>query len=346
MNIAYIVPGLKNRGPVLVVKEIVDQMIKNGHSCSVFYFDDVVEVTFSCPVYQITFFRKIAFDDFEIIHTHGIRPDAYVFLHKPFNSKVKYISTLHNYVIRDLSFQYNPLIAFVGANLWMILLLKRHDLIITLSKDAMCYYRKWFTNKRLTYVYNTRTLKSGSKLSIIEERQLLEFKSNFFLIGVNALLTHRKGIDMLIQALVKLPNYKLFIVGDGKAKFDLLQLAEACKVTERVMFAGYHENAYRYLFYYDVFAIPSRSEGFPLSLLEASIVGLPVVCSDIEVFKELFTNKEVSFFKLENVESLTEAILYATHNEILSKQLRLKYDKEYSPEVFYRNHITVYQSLL
>ena len=31
MNIAYIVPKLANKGPIIVVLELVNQMIKNGH---------------------------------------------------------------------------------------------------------------------------------------------------------------------------------------------------------------------------------------------------------------------------------------------------------------------------
>lgn len=345
MNIAYIIPGLKNKGPVLVVKEIVEQMVKNGHYCAVFYFDDILEVSFSCPVFRISFFQPIDFNKFEIIHTHGIRPDAYVFFHKPLRCKAKFVSTLHNYVIRDLSFQYNQFVAFVCGNLWMMLFLKRHDLIVTLSKDAMRYYRRWFSSSSLTYAYNSRSFEM-SKLNFDEEKQLADFKQSSILIGVNALLTHRKGIDMLIRTLEKLPCYKLFIVGDGKAKTDLLQLAKECNVLDRIFFAGYCNNAYRYLFYYDVFAIPSRSEGFPLSLLEASIVGLPVVCSDITVFKELYTTNEVVFFELENINSLADAILCATDNSLISKQLHLKYEKEYSPEMFYKRYISIYHSLL
>lgn len=346
MNIAYIVPGLKNKGPVLVVRELVNQMIANGNTCSVFYFDENPEIVFPCPTLKISFFQKIDFDNFEVIHTHGIRPDAYVFCHKAVKSKTKFVSTLHNYVLRDLSFQYNRLIAYVCGNLWMMLLLKRHDVIVTLSKDAMHYYTKWFSYNRLTYVYNTRTIETSVKLNHDEESQLVNFKNDFQLIGVNALLTYRKGIDLLIQALVRLPNYKLFIVGDGKAKGELLHIAETFGVADRVFFAGYRNNAYRYLIYYDVFAIPSRSEGFPLSLLEASIVGLPVVCSNIVVFKELFTDEEVAFFELEDIESLAKAILRATNNNKISKSLNIKYMKEYCPEIFYKNYMRVYQSLL
>lgn len=344
MNIAYIIPALRNTGPVLVVKALVEQMVKNGHQCSVFYFDDDKEVDFPCSTYKISFWKKIDFLQFDVVHSHSIRPDCYVFMHKPWKCSTRFISTLHNYVIPDLSYQYNKIVAYVFGNLWM-LFLKRHDCLVALSKDAVCYYKKWFGLSRLTYAYNTRSIALDVALSEQERKQLVAFKQNSYLIGVNALLTHRKGVDLLIQALPGLPDYKLFVVGTGKVEDDLKQLAEQCGVKERVLFAGYHKDAYRYLKYYDVFAIPSRSEGFGLSVLEAAMMKIPVVCSDIPIFHELYSSEEVSFFKLEDIDSLINAIVYAKENRCsLVNRLRLKYNKDYSPEAFYKRYLTIYQS--
>ena len=83
MHIAYIVPKLANKGPVIVVLELVRQMLRHGHTCKVFYFDPEQEIQFPCPVERITFSHAIDFRPFDIIHTHGLRPDCYVFVHKP-----------------------------------------------------------------------------------------------------------------------------------------------------------------------------------------------------------------------------------------------------------------------
>lgn len=345
MYIAYIIPSLRNVGPVLVVKELVKQMTKEGHYCHVFFFDNQKEVDMACPISQISFFKIMDFDKFDIVHTHGIRPDAYVFLHKKAHCRTRFISTLHNYIFRDLSYQYNKLIALIFGYLW-IFFLSRHNSIVALSKDAVSYYRKWIKESRLTWAYNTRSIPLNEKLEAQELNQLVSFKQNHILIGVNALLTKRKGIDMLICSLKGLPQYKLFIIGDGKVKPHLVQLAKNCSVYDRVYFAGYHKDAYRYLPYYDVFAIPSRSEGFPLALLEASIIGVPTVCSDISVFKELYTDQEVSFFKLEDINSLIEAIKRVVVNRTYSENIHKKYINNYSPAKFAQKYIAIYESVL
>lgn len=346
MNIAYIVPSLKNAGPVLVVKELVEQMEKNGHQCHVFYFDDKIELSFTCPISQIRFSSALDFGSFDIVHTHGIRPDAYVFIHKPLHTKTKFVSTLHNYVFRDLSYQYNKLTAYCCGYLWMKLFLSRHNCIVALSKDAATYYKKWIKQSRLTWAYNTRSLPQQEKLDSEELKQLQTFKQDSILIGVNALLTDRKGVDLLIVALARLPEYKLFVVGDGKVKSRLIQLAKEYNVYDRVCFAGYHKNAYRYLPYYDIFAMPSRSEGFPLALLEASIIGVSTVCSDIPVFKELYSEEEVSFFELENIESLVASIKNMANKKSYSIAIYHKYLNEYAPHSFYQRYIDIYQSLI
>ncbi|MCM0236493.1 MULTISPECIES: glycosyltransferase family 4 protein [Bacteroides] len=345
MKIAYIVPALVNRGPVIVVKELVNQMLKAGNECWVFYFDGMTELTFPCPTIRVHFFEKIEFDRFDIVHTNGLRPDIYVYFHRSSCDKARFLTTIHSYVLRDLTSQYNKLVAFVFGNLWMRLL-KRHDLIVSLSEDAMKYYCKWFDKSHLTYAYNTRELSLNAILTSEEKKQILDFKGECILIGVNALLSPIKGIDLLIRSLEVLPEYKLFIVGDGKSRKYLCDLVEKCKLGNRVMFVGYKRDAYRYLSYYDIFAMPSRSEGFPLALLEAAAIKVPTVCSNIPIFKEIFNSTEVAFFEPENIDDLARAIMNAKYNLEMADLMNRRYLSMYSPAVFAERYIDIYMSLM
>lgn len=222
-----------------------------------------------------------------------------------------------------------------------MLCVRGFDKIVVLSKDAQRYYSHFLPVKKLCISYNTRIL-DKEDLEQSEIDKLLSFKANDILIGVNALLTKRKGIDQLIRVLPKLSGYKLFIVGEGKECYNLKQLAIEQGVEERVYFAGYINNAYRFLQYYDIFAIPSRSEGFPLSLIEAAIMHKKVVASNIPIFKEIFSEKEVSFFDLENMDSLRDAIIDATQNESMAENIYGRFENDYSPEIFYQNYLSIY----
>lgn len=340
-RIAYIVPSLANRGPVIVVKELVRQMISHGHECTVFYFDDKLPITFDCATHRIRKNEKIDFSAYDIVHSHGLRPDKYVAKYREYSGKVRYISTLHNYVLEDLRYQYNWLVAQIFGRLWMHTLQKM-DTVVALSQHAQQYYLKWFPPQKVTYAYNTRVLDLTQTLDENSIQELQVFKGNSVLIGVNALLTRRKGVDMLIRALVRLPDYKLFIAGDGKERARLERLARRLGVADRCLFAGYRQNAYLYLPLYDIYALPSRSEGFPLSLLEAAVYAKPCVVSNLPIVTECFNTDEVAIFRLEAPTSVIQAIHGATTNSTLGKNLHLKYEQAYSPERMYERYHRIY----
>ena len=63
----------------------------------------------------------------------------------------------------------------------------------------------------------------------------------------------------------------------------------------------------KYIKLFDYSIMPSRSEGFCLALVEAVQQKVPVLCSDIEIFREIFSDGEVSYFDLDNKVSLINA---------------------------------------
>lgn len=347
MRIAFVIPSLIQQGPVIVAHDLICGLMKEGHYCKVYYFDDckvTTQQTFPCGVEKIKFSKRIAFDEFDIVHSHCLRGDAYVFFHKPFCTNTRFVSTIHNFVMKDLTTQYNRWVAFLFGNLWMFML-TRHDMRVVLSKTALEYYKHWFGHRRLTYVYNSRYVDVSETLSKSELLELDEFKGNSILLGINALLTPRKGVDMIIRALPLLPNFKLFVVGDGKSIEDLQRLATKYDVCNRVYFAGRRPKAYRYLPYYDIYMMPSRSEGFPLALLEAIALKKNIVCSDIPIFQEILNPDEVHFFRLEDIESLVDAVKDAVKNDT-SERAYAHYLKDYTLDHFTKSYLRIYRNLL
>lgn len=343
MKIAYIVPSLANKGPILVVKDLVEVMIENGHSCIVFYFDELVELKFKCPTVKIGLFKRIDFENYDVIHSHCLRPDLYVWLHKIYTNFYS-ISTIHSFISDDLRAQYNKFIACSVMNIWMRLL-KKQNKIIVLSKIAKLYYSKWILIDKIETIYNTRILDNENKLSSEELEQLQDFKSDSLLIGINARLSPTKGIDLLIKAMPLLKQMKLWIIGDGQIITELRNLSCELNVNDRVRFVGYKKDAFRYLPYYDVYAMSSRGgEGFPLALLEAASYSVPTVCSDIPIFKEFFSKDEVAFFESDNVPSLVEAIQCAKGNVKMAENLHKRYLACYSESQFYKNHLSIYMN--
>lgn len=102
-----------------------------------------------------------------------------------------------------------------------------------------------------------------------------------------ARLTPVKGIDVLLRAYAKLDErgvkFRATIVGSGRERARLVALRNKLGLVDVVNFAGDQprDAVHRAYGDADLFVLASRSEGFPVSVLEAMASGLPVVAPDI-----------------------------------------------------------------
>ena len=100
-------------------------------------------------------------------------------------------------------------------------------------------------------------------------------------------LSAEKGFDRLLQAWSiayrQLPGWNLHIAGDGALREALQSLGRSLQIEHRISWLGWQADIWRILSNSDAFVLSSRYEGFPLSILEAMAVGLPVItlnCTD------------------------------------------------------------------
>lgn len=106
-------------------------------------------------------------------------------------------------------------------------------------------------------------------------------------------LIEAKNHSTLIEAFDdvrdSVPDAELLIVGDGPQRESLERLVAARRLGEHVRFTGTvpRREVYRILDASDAFALPSRSEGFCVALVEAMACGLAPVVSDIPVLHEV-----------------------------------------------------------
>ena len=94
-------------------------------------------------------------------------------------------------------------------------------------------------------------------------------------------LTPQKGQDLLLESFAALGgDYHLLIIGDGDLKESLEKKAKDLGARERVFFAGYKPNTYKYMARASVFALTSHYEGFGKVVLESLFLGVPAVAFD------------------------------------------------------------------
>jgi len=93
----------------------------------------------------------------------------------------------------------------------------------------------------------------------------------------------RVGDVILALASGRIPNAHFHIVGRGKERAALEELAVKSGVADRVTFHGFVDdpNVARMVAGSDVFVLASEQEGLPTVLLEMLLAGLPVICTRI-----------------------------------------------------------------
>ncbi|MEK7773279.1 MAG: glycosyltransferase [Deltaproteobacteria bacterium] len=132
-----------------------------------------------------------------------------------------------------------------------------------------------------------------------EVRGELGLHADSVLIGTVGSLIERKRIALLIDAVARLEKMgeKIYcvIVGDGPEKDRLKKEAGRLGVEDRVVFTGFSADAVSYINAMDVFVMPSRAEGLPRVILEAMLMGKPVIAFDIAGANELVLNGVTGF---------------------------------------------------
>ncbi|MDI3480563.1 MAG: hypothetical protein PWQ97_218 [Tepidanaerobacteraceae bacterium] len=114
------------------------------------------------------------------------------------------------------------------------------------------------------------------------------------IIGIVARLVPEKGYEYALfsmaRVLKRFPNALMVIVGDGPLRQKLKDMVDELQIMRNVIFLGYQENVEGLVADFDVFILPSVSEGMGLALLEAMALGKPVVATEAGGIPEVVKN--------------------------------------------------------
>lgn len=107
-----------------------------------------------------------------------------------------------------------------------------------------------------------------------------------------------KGLDVLIDAVAlldrsALPAFEVVIFGDGAERATIESQIDRLGVGDLVTLAGWADDVRQQLVDFDVFVLPSRLEGLPMSLLEAMHAGIAVIATDVGSVREVLDTDEV-----------------------------------------------------
>ncbi|MDD5722591.1 MAG: glycosyltransferase [Syntrophales bacterium] len=126
------------------------------------------------------------------------------------------------------------------------------------------------------------------------KKRELGISGRYPILGIGARLVKEKGIDYLLGAVSELrkhyPGILLIIAGTGPYEDTLKNGASELEITDHVAFVGARMDMPELLSVFDVYVLPSLSEGMPLALLEAMAAGCPIVATNVGGVPDIITD--------------------------------------------------------
>lgn len=167
--------------------------------------------------------------------------------------------------------------------------LRGSDKVITVNRELAGMGRELFGIPDIQVIHN-----GFSRENRIPDRKILRDKygvdDNERILVCVARLIPSKGIDVLLKSIDGLNiAVKLWVIGDGKEKDKLVRMADRLGIKNQVLFLGSmeHRLVAERMKAADLFVLPSRSEPFGISLLEAMDAGLPIVATRVGGIPEI-----------------------------------------------------------
>lgn len=168
-------------------------------------------------------------------------------------------------------------------------------------------------------------------------------------------LIARKGIADMIRAFNEVfsrhSSAKLTLIGDGDQRSELEALAHSLPCSSAISFLGFRQDRLQLSQQFDVFLMTSSLEGIPRCLMEAMIVGTPVVAYDIPGVDQLITDGKTGLLApLGDWQQLATRCEQLIQDPALYQQIavagRALVDQRFSAKRMTDEYVTLFRQLL
>jgi glycosyltransferase involved in cell wall biosynthesis len=289
----------------------------------------------------------------DVVHTHQI--GAAWYLAQPAHRlRVPVLHTEHgNHLLRQ-----QGIANTIRTRLRMALTARHIDAFCCVSNEIAAAVSQWHVVDRakVRVVANGVPInRQSAPFSNRDVRAELGIPPTATVVGTVGRLTEVKRQSLLIGAFARIhasqSETHLVIVGDGPERLALETLARTLGVTHAVHFVGYQRRPEDFLAIIDVFSLTSRSEGFPVSLLEAWSAGIAVACSAVGGIKDVVTHgKNGMLFPAGDETAAAQVILQLIADRPLREQLghagRSEITRHYSLDRMVAEYERLYAELI
>ena len=279
---------------------------------------------------------------FDLVHTHGYFADI-IGIPAARRLGLPVISTCHGFISTDRNLKVYNLLDRIA--------LRFSDRIIAVSGDIKKnLVNNGIDERRIDVIQNAVRPDADPLAAEKNAREKLSgygISRDDLVLGCVGRLSEEKGVRHLIEALEGINAsgvpVKALIIGDGPQRKELEDLAKARGVDDMVVFAGFQSEIDDWLPAIDIFALPSLTEGTPMSLLEAMAHGIPAVASGVGGVPQVIeSGKNGILVTPERPDEIKDAVLLLYRDpslreslsEAARKTISLKYDiREWSGKI-------------
>lgn len=376
----YQIPG----GEDTVVENEKNLLLDNGHEVVLYtrHNDEIksrrifaklmlpFETIFSFKTYK-EIKKKISNESIDIVHVHNtvplISPSVY---YAARDCKIPVIQTIHNFrlLCPNATFVRKNKICEECIEKGLKSSIKnkcyRDSRIQTfLLAGSLAIHRFIGTYKKVDgYIVLTDFNKNKLKKIISEEKIYIkpnfikkrtskesnEEKKYFLFLGR---IDELKGIKLLVEAWEAIDKSKLLIVGKGPLEEEIKEYIRNNNI-KNINLLGFknRDEVMNLIKGAKALIVPSQwYEGFPMTIVEAFSLGVPVIASDIGNLSTIIKNRENGLlFKYDNKDCLIEKILELnTNNELLKKisnGANSSFDRKYNENINYKILMDIYRN--
>ncbi len=273
----------------------------------------------------------------DIVHTHLTPAGVYTHLVCP--ADVAHAHTIHSTYSMEKETRW--FMRFIDRHLF----LKRKNCnIISLSDYTKADLLNTIKFRGQIFVLNNFVADRYFNLPAREFHRPLN-KLNLVAVGA---LKELKNFEYLLQVFENLTNEEIYldIYGEGnKAAYEAIIKNKNLRV--RMM--GRADDMARVIQNYDLFIMPSKFEGFPLSVFEAMAAGVPLMLSDITPLKSI-VKEHALYFQLNDAVKTAEQITAVLYNKIdiaqLAVQAKIYAERTVRRDIYINNLLDIYNQLL
>lgn len=219
---------------------------------------------------------------------------------------------------------------FGGTSGIMARILEKGSLKLAKNNIAVSEYIKEQLISSGTKQNKINVIYNGADVESAEKIKKQKIKYDIIFVGR---LTYQKNPHLVIKSInllkKKFPKIKACLIGDGEERVEIEKLIKKLNLEKNIEIKGKindRKEIFRNLKASKIFVLPSRLEGFPLTIIEANACGIPVITTKTEwnnVEEYLNNNGESGIIAKESVEGLSSQI----EKLLTNKKLREKMGK-------------------